>query len=143
MACLLGNLSNCSLTANKSCAPAASWASFDITTFLWFNLFEIKYFYYTYVHCKSYFVHFNWSFVAGVLANVQDMTIQDGGLLEVNEMIDIEGNAIEEIQFGSISIRTRGSMIARNAMRPRKLTGTDLRVRLSVVTSQHFAIKVA
>ena len=87
------------------------------------------------MHWTSCFVHFNWCFAAGVLANVQDMTIQDGGLLEVNEMIDIEGNAIEEIQFGSISIRTRGSMIARNAMRPRKLTGTDLRVCLSVVTS--------
>ena len=65
---------------------------------------------------------------AGVLANVQDMTIQDGGRLEVNEMIDLEGNAIEEIAFGSIAIRTRGTMIARNAMRPRILNGTDIRV---------------
>lgn len=70
-------------------------------------------------------------FFSGVLLDVENMTIQDGGSLIVYEMVDLNGRYIDEIKFGFINIRTGGTFIAKNGRNERLLNGTKLQVIIS------------
>ena len=54
--------------------------------------------------------------------------MQDGGRIVINEMIDLNGDAIEEVGFGYVAVRTSGTFTAKNARRPRVLKGNRLEV---------------
>ena len=50
------------------------------------------------------------------------------GILIVEKMVDVNGKRIDKISFGSISIRNRGTMIAKNGRLPRLLIGKHLHI---------------
>ena len=61
------------------------------------------------------------------------MTVQDGGKLLINEMIDKYGQAIDDIYFTLMDFRTGGFATIQNGMKSRNLFGQIFNVNLIVI----------
>ena len=76
---------------------------------------------------------------SGVLSNVVNMTIQDGGYLKINEMTALDGSLVDEILFNKIDIKTLGTMEASNGpINARRLVGDLIQVwKYHVLSLKH------
>ncbi|CAH1775844.1 unnamed protein product, partial [Owenia fusiformis] len=66
--------------------------------------------------------------IEGVLKDVENMTIVEGGTLFVSEMVDLNGDRKDTIPFIAINIRNNGKMVANNGIDVRILKGKSLHV---------------
>ncbi|XP_077861760.1 LOW QUALITY PROTEIN: uncharacterized protein LOC100369350 [Saccoglossus kowalevskii] len=66
--------------------------------------------------------------VEGVLENLENISISDGGKLYMHEMINIDGEPTEMLQLQTCNVRNHGIMYTHNGMNRRTLLGHTIRV---------------
>ncbi|XP_038052472.1 uncharacterized protein LOC119725183 [Patiria miniata] len=66
--------------------------------------------------------------IEGVLENAENITVADGGTLLMHEMINMEGEPTETLDFHTINIRNHGTMTAKNGRDRRTLDGQFIQV---------------
>ncbi|XP_071498055.1 uncharacterized protein [Diadema antillarum] len=66
--------------------------------------------------------------IEGVLPLAENITIRDGGVLNMHEMVGLDGEATEEVEFNAISIRNHGTLLSHNGDQRRTLSGKFLQV---------------
>ncbi|KAL8620487.1 hypothetical protein ACOMHN_056879 [Nucella lapillus] len=66
--------------------------------------------------------------IRGVINNVENLTIVDGGDLAIYKMVDVDGRRIDEIPFVAISVRNRGQLRMDSERHRRLLTGRSVQV---------------
>ena len=74
-------------------------------------------------------------FYAGVMSGVENMTVQDGGQLIINVMVDKYLQIIDTINFNTILLKTGGFASIKNAFDVRILNGKILTVSSDLLTS--------
>ena len=73
-------------------------------------------------------------FYAGVMSGVENMTVQDGGQLIINVMVDKYLQVIDTINFNTILLKTRGFASIKNDFDVRILNGKVLTVSIDLLT---------
>nr|XP_054759184.1 uncharacterized protein LOC129265193 [Lytechinus pictus] len=66
--------------------------------------------------------------IEGILPYAENITIRDGGVLNMHEMIGLDGEATETVLFNSINIRNHGTFLTHNGKNRRALIGDYLQV---------------
>ncbi|KAI8479532.1 hypothetical protein Bbelb_427220 [Branchiostoma belcheri] len=62
--------------------------------------------------------------VQGVVANCENITVVDGGIIKMHEMIDLHGHPTETFNFNAIEIRNHGTLQTSNGQNRRVMKGT-------------------
>ncbi|KAL4226615.1 hypothetical protein ACF0H5_014598 [Mactra antiquata] len=66
--------------------------------------------------------------IEGVVNNVENMTIVNGGTLKINLMMDLYYQRIDEINFTAFSIRNRGLLLMNNDIFQHRMKGTLMQI---------------
>ncbi|XP_033745596.1 uncharacterized protein LOC117331111 [Pecten maximus] len=64
----------------------------------------------------------------GVINNVENLTVVDGGILKIYEMIDVHYVRHDQLVFNTLNVRNNGSMYTENGNDSHNLIGDTLRV---------------